>query len=117
MIQEEIHTKPFAQLPAFEFTGSEAVVYQTNDLKVSWLPVEGYVVYRLDYLLLPNHLPDGYTWLVFDMTALQQHQKKVFYLYNSLKQPISLGQGTYDIGLLFSGGRVYADKHFLQHYG
>jgi len=116
MIQEHVYTMPFASLPAFTFTGNEAVVYASNDLRVSWLAVGQYVVYKLDYLLLPNHLPHGFTWLVFNTHALQKKQQKVFYLYNSKQQSISLGQGTYDIGLLFSGGRVYADKHFFQHF-
>ena len=108
--------EPFAGLPDYHFTSAAPVVFDSQDLRVSVLEEGRFVIYRITYLLMPHGHVGAYTDLVYDLSELREQRRKVYQIYDGHGQTMTLGQGTYDIGLLFSGGRVYADKHFRKIY-
>lgn len=104
----------FTDLPDFEFTGQEATIHQTADVTVKLLYTGHYIVYQLRYTLLPESHPDGISYIIYDKDALEQEHKKVYKIFNGRMQEMSLGEATYDLGLLFSEGRVFSDTHFIE---
>lgn len=108
--------EPFGDLPGYQFTATSTVVFDSQDLQVSVLEAGHFAIYRITYLLMPPGHPGRYSDLVYDLRELQEQRRKVYQIYDAKGSPMTLGQGTYDIGLLFSGGRVYADRHFRKTY-
>jgi hypothetical protein len=105
---------PFLDLPPFSFDGGEAAIHQSDDLTVSFQVLGHYAVYRAVYHMLPPGHPESMNYLAYDINALEQQQRKVYKFYTKGMEEISLGVATYDIGLLFSGARVFAETHFIE---
>ncbi|MEM7552017.1 MAG: hypothetical protein AAF363_20205 [Bacteroidota bacterium] len=106
----------FKDLPALDFDGDVHVVRDSPDLRVTFKEVNHYAIYKADYKILPEDHPEKAFYIVFDIDKLRKQSKKVFKMYDVNGKEITLGRGTYDLGLNFSGGRVYADTHFLNTY-
>ena len=105
---------PFTDLPDFEFTGEERASHETSDVVVRLREAGHYMVYQLRYTMLPATHPDGISYIVYDKEAWEQDGKKVYKIFNGRKEEMTLGEATYDLGLLFSEGRVFSDTHFLE---
>lgn len=107
----------FDDLPEFSFTGEEAIIHTSDDLLVTHQMAGDYAVYQVIYRLLPEDHPERLNYLVYDTIELEQQKRKVFKFFTRYMDEITLGEATYDIGILFSGGRVFAETHFIgQHY-
>ena len=106
----------FEDLPEFDFDGSELVVRDSPDLKVTFKEKGHYACYKADYKVLPEEHPEKIFFLIFDIDEIMTNRKKVYKMYGPDGSEITLGRGTYELGLNFSGGRVYADTHFLGKY-
>ena len=103
----------FDDLPKFEFNGTEPIIHQSDDLIVAFKMADYYVVYKVIYQLLPDHHPEKFNYLVYDSIELEQNRRKVFKFFTRYLDEITLGEATYDIGILFSGGRVFSETHFI----
>lgn len=108
---------PFEDLPEFDFVGQQIIIFENKEIVVAYLKAGHYQVYRITYLLIPNSHPDRHSFIVYDTDALRLRQRKVYKVFNGQMEEIGLSRATYDIGILFSGGRVYADAHFLKTCG
>ena len=107
----------FVDLPEFEFTGAEPCIHESDDIVVTFLQAGHYAVYKVVYVQLPENHPEKLNYLVYDIDELEQNRRKVFKFFTRYMDEITLGEATYDIGILFSGGRVFAETHFIdQHY-
>lgn len=104
----------FVDLPKFEFNGSEKSILSNDELEVKYLIADHYVIYRIDYIMMPEHHPEKYNYIVYDITELEEKRRKVYKIFDREMSEITLGEATYDIGLLFSGGRVFSDTHFIE---
>jgi len=104
----------FTDLPKFEFTQSATVILSNDDLEVSFLIAGNYVVYKIDYKMMPAHHPEKFNYIIYNATELEKNRRKVFKIFDRKMSEITLGEATYDIGLLFSGGRVFSDTHFIE---
>ncbi len=104
----------FTDLPSFKFNGSESLILTNEELEVRYQPVSHYVVYRIDYVMMPEHHPEKYNYIIYDITELEENRRKVYKIFTKDMEEITLGEATYDIGLLFSGGRVFSDTHFIE---
>lgn len=107
---------PFTDLPEYRFGEDAHTVFGSQDIIVRMLEAGHYVVYRIRYVMMPEGFSETYTDIVYDLDELRQNKRKVYKIFDALGNEMTLGQGTYDVGLLFSGGRVYADKHFRKVY-
>jgi len=108
---------PFDDLPKFDFENQNETVFENNEIVLAYLRSGHYQVYRITYSLIPESHRDRHSYIVYDVDALKLRQKKVYKVFNSRMEEIGLSRATYDIGILFSGGRVYADAHFLSTCG
>jgi len=108
--------EPFHDLPSLDFDGKEETIFASQDILVLHKKVGHYAIYRVEYIVLPQHHPNKFTFHIFDIAILEKKRKKEFKIYNAKMKEITLGQGTYDIGLNFSGGRIYSDSHFRKTY-
>ena len=107
----------FDDLPDFNFDGSETCIHASDDLIVTFKIAGHYAVYKVVYSMLPNHHPEKFNYLVYDTVELEENKRKVFKFFTRYMDEITLGEATYDIGILFSGGRVFSETHFIaQHY-
>jgi hypothetical protein len=116
-MEEDLYVEvfpPFLDLPDFTFTGFETVLCDNEDLLVSYQRVGHYIVYLLVYKMLPEDHPEALNYIAYDIDALEQEERKVYKIYNRYMDELTLGEATYDIGLLFSGGRVLSDTHFIE---
>ena len=104
----------FVDLPPFEFDGSESVIHTSDDLTVSFKKAGKYVVYKVTYALLPDTHPEKFNFLIYDSLELEENRRKVFKFFTRYMDEITLGEATYDIGILFSGGRVFSETHFIE---
>ena len=109
--------EPFDDLPYFVFGGNEPAAFENDDVVVQYLQCGHYQIYRITYLLIPDSHPDRCTFIIYDIDALRKQGRKVYKVYDGKLEEIGLSRATYDIGILFSGGRVYADGHFLKTCG
>ncbi|MGI9543645.1 MAG: hypothetical protein ACR2MX_10330, partial [Cyclobacteriaceae bacterium] len=100
---------PFDDLPKFVFENQHETVFENNEIALQYLNAGHYQVYRITYLLIPESHPDRYSFIIYDIDALRFRQQKVYKVFNGQMDEIGLSRATYDIGILFSGGRVYAD--------
>ena len=108
---------PFEDLPAFKFQGQEPIAFENQEVSVKYLKAGRYQVYRITYLLIPESHPDRHTFIIYNIESLRKKQQKVYKVFDGKMEEIGLSQATYDIGILFSGGRVFADHHFLKTCG
>ena len=104
----------FTDLPSFTFYGSEQVILENDDLQVRFQTKGHYVIYQIDYSMMPENHPEKRHFLVYDITELEENRRKVYKIFTKDMEEITLGEATYDIGLLFSGGRVFSDTHFIK---
>jgi len=103
----------FTDLPAFEFDGTEESIHRSDDLEVSFKIAGHYVVYKVVYSMLPDSHPEKFNYLIYDSNELENNRRKVFKFFTRYMDEITLGEATYDIGILFSGGRVFSETHFI----
>ena len=104
----------FDDLPEFYFNGSENPIMSNEEIQLDYLIASHYVVYRIIYKNMPPSHLHNRSYLIYDSKELKEHRRKVYKIFDSKMDEIGLGPGTYDIGLLFSEGRVYADSHFIK---
>lgn len=103
----------FTDLPPFEFDGSETSIHSSDDLCVTFKMAGHYVVYKVVYSLLPDNHPEKFNYLIYNSQELEINRRKVFKFFTRYMDEITLGEATYDIGILFSGGRVFSETHFI----
>ena len=108
---------PFTDLPEFSFSGEEILIRSNADIQVNMQEAGHYAIYKLRYTQLPESHPDGTSYIIYDIDALTQKNRKVYKIFNRNMLEMTLGEATYDLGLLFSEGRVYSDTHFLARIG
>ena len=104
----------FVDLPDFSFTGKEPFIHKSEDLEVSFLVAGHYVVYKAVYCMLPESHPEAVNFLVYNIDELENNRRKVYKFFTRNMEEITLGEATYDIGILFSGARVFAETHFIE---
>ncbi|MGB0525479.1 MAG: hypothetical protein ACPGJS_21060 [Flammeovirgaceae bacterium] len=104
----------FVDLPAFEFDGTEPIIHSSDDLTVTFQKAGKYIVYKVVYSLLPADHPERFNYLIYDSVELEENRRKVFKFFTRYMDEITLGEATYDIGILFSGGRVFSETHFIE---
>lgn len=104
----------FKDLPDFVFNGEESNIMSNDEIQLDFLKSSHYVVYRIIYKNMPPSHLHNRSYLIYDSDQLENNKYKVYKIFDSKMDEIGLGPGTYDIGLLFSEGRVYADSHFIK---
>lgn len=104
----------FVDLPPFEFDGTEELIHTSDDLAVSFKKAGKYIIYKVIYSLLPENHPEKFNYLIYDSVELEENRRKVFKFFTRYMDEITLGEATYDIGILFSGGRVFSETHFIE---
>lgn len=107
---------PFTDLPEYSFGPQDHTVFSSQDITVQMQERGHYAIYRIRYVMMPEGFAETSTDIVYDLDELRNNKRKVYKIFDALGNEMTLGQGTYDVGLLFSGGRVYADKHFRKVY-